>query len=276
METVQTHYDAHYTRGNLLDEIRGMFARAGTSAAQATHEQMAAFDQFHVRGVLATQELAAMAGFREGDHVLDVGSGIGGPARFLNHVVGCRVAGLDLTREFVETANALTRDRSQDREVTFVQGSALQTPFEDAAFDGAWMQHVNMNIQDKAGLFREVARVLKPGARFAMHEILADRADQPHFPVPWSRSEETSHLAHEPEFRRALEGAGFEIKEWRDETQASVAWMTEMLARSKQEGPPPINVGVLLGPEFPQMAMNANRSMEEGLIKVVMLVAKKR
>jgi ubiquinone/menaquinone biosynthesis C-methylase UbiE len=251
-----------------------MLTGAGTSPEDATPEQMAAFDQFHVRGVLATRELAHLAGFAKGQHVLDVGSGIGGPARYLNTVKGCKVTGIDLTQEFVDTANALTQAQKQT-DVTFVQGSALETPFEDASFDGAWMQHVNMNIADKPALFNELARVLKPGAKFAMHEILADKADQPNFPVPWSKVPEGSHLAHEPEFRAALEGAGFKVIEWVDETQASVDWMHGFMAKVKTEGPPPINVGVLLGPEFPAMAANANQSMEEGLIKVVMIVASK-
>ncbi len=274
MESTVTHYDAHYTSGDLQARIAQMLANAGTSAEAATPEQMAAFDQFHVRGVLATRELADLAGFEKGQHVLDVGSGIGGSARFLNTVKGCKVTGIDLTQEFVDTANALSKAQRQ-AEVTFVQGSALETPFGDVSFDGAWMQHVNMNIADKPGLFKEVARVLKPGAKFAMHEILADKADQPHFPVPWSKTPEGSHLAHEPEFRAALEKAGFRITEWADDTKTSVDWLNGMTAKMKSEGPPPINVGVLLGPEFPTMAGNANRSMEDGLIKVVMVVATK-
>jgi ubiquinone/menaquinone biosynthesis C-methylase UbiE len=275
-ESTATHYDAHYTSGDLKSRIEGMFSSAGTSAEAATPQQMSAFDQFHVRGVLATRELAELAAFKPSDHVLDVGSGIGGTSRFLNHEAGCRVTGIDLTQEFVDVANWLTAAQGQQGKVSFVQGSALKTPFEDAAFDGAWMQHVNMNIADKPALFKEVARVLKPGARFAMHEILADQADQPHFPVPWSSTPEGSHLAKEPEFRSALEAAGFEVAAWHDETQKSVDWMTEVFAKMKDQGAPPINVGVILGPEFGQMAANANRSMEEGRIKVVALVATKR
>jgi ubiquinone/menaquinone biosynthesis C-methylase UbiE len=276
MESTATHYDAHYTSGDLRPRITAMLDGAGTSPSTATPEQMAAFDQFHVRGVLATRELADLAGFANGQHVLDVGCGIGGPARYLNTDRGCHVTGIDLTDEFVQTANWLTEEQRQGGSVKFVTGSALDTPFEDASFDGAWMQHVNMNIADKAGLFREIARVLKPGAKFAMHEVLADKADQPHFPVPWSRNPEGSHLVDEPKFRAALESAGFQILEWKDETRVSVEWMSAMFAKMQESGPPPINVGVLLGPEFPAMARNANQSMEEGLIKVVMVVVKKK
>lgn len=275
-EATGTHYESHYTSGDLGERIEAMLAGAGTTAKDATPEQMAAFDQFHVRGAQATSELIALAGYPSGGHLLDIGSGIGGPARFLSRVTGCRVTGIDLTAEFVETAKWLTEEQGQGGDVSFVQGSALESPFEDASFDGAWMQHVNMNIADKAGLFREVARVLKAGAPFAMHEILADGADQPYFPVPWSRTAEGSHLAHEAEFRSALESAGFEVREWRDETRASIEWMGAVFAKMQSEGAPPINVGVLLGPEFPVMATNANRSMEDGLIKTVMAVALRR
>lgn len=275
-ESTATHYDAHYTSGDLMQRINGMLSTAGTSAEKASPDQMSAFDQFHVRGVLATEELANLAGFEKTDHVLDVGSGIGGSSRWLNHKVGCRVTGLDLTQEFVEAARMLTEAQGQQDKVDFVQGSALETPFADATFDGAWMQHVNMNIADKPALFKEVARVLKPGARFAMHEILADKADQPHFPAPWSRTPEGSHLAKEPEFRSALEAAGFQVTAWHDETQKSIDWMTAVFSKMKEHGAPPINVGVILGPEFGEMAANANRSMEEGRIKVVALVATKR
>ena len=278
METTQptTHYEAHYTSGNLKESIAAMLAAAGTSAEKASPDQMAAFDQFHVRGIEATNELASLAGFKKGQKILDVGSGIGGPARYLNATVGCQVNGIDLTKEFVEAAVWLTEAQRQQGQVSFVQGSALQTPFADASYDGAWMQHVNMNIADKTGLFREVARVLKPGASYAMHEIVAHKANQPHFPVPWATGPEGSHLAHEPELRRTLESAGFEVVEWKDETQASIAWFQGVFARLQADGPPKIGVGVLLGPQFPEMAKNVVRSMEDGLIKVVVVVAKRQ
>src|SRR6266436_4746410 len=125
-----------------------------------------------------------------GLRVLDVGSGIGGPARYFAAEHGCRVTGIDLTEEFVRVARSLTARTKLDGLVEFRQGSALEMPFERESFDRAYMIHVGMNIADKAGIFREVRRVLKAGGLFTVFDIVRAKDGAMQYPVPWAASEE--------------------------------------------------------------------------------------
>ena len=164
---------SHYTRGDLLQRLQAALADDGADPARPTAEALAPYDQFHGRGLEATEDLAELVQPGAGDHLLDVGSGIGGPARYLAQRFGCSVSGVDLTPEFCEVATQLTRQLGLQQQVDFRVGDALALPFGEAAFDGAYSMNVSMNIADKAGLYRELWRVLKPGALAA---AVGDRA----------------------------------------------------------------------------------------------------
>src|SRR5262249_12114096 len=155
----------------LEDKIVGLLRGAGKNVEQLGADDLAAIDEFHLGGREATQALAEFMHLRPGMHLLDVGCGIGGPARYFAER-GCQVTGIDLTEEFVRVAESLSRRVKLNQKVTFRQASALELPFDADAFDGAFTIHVGMNIADKAGVFREVARVLKPGARFAIYDLM--------------------------------------------------------------------------------------------------------
>jgi ubiquinone/menaquinone biosynthesis C-methylase UbiE len=148
---------------------------------------------------------------RAGMRLLDIGCGIGGPARYIAANYGCRVDGIDLTEEFVQVAENLSRMVRLDDRVTFTKTSALGLPFERETFDGAYMIHVGMNIADKPGVYREARRVLKTGGVLAIFDILRAKDGPIQFPVPWALSEETSFIADAQEYRTALVEAGFRV-----------------------------------------------------------------
>jgi ubiquinone/menaquinone biosynthesis C-methylase UbiE len=101
-----------------------------------------------------------------------VGCGIGGPSRYIAETYGCRVTGIDLTDEFVRTAQALARRTSLAGRIDYRQASALDLPFAPGTFDGAYMMHLGMNIEDKAALFTEIRRVLKDNATFGIYDVM--------------------------------------------------------------------------------------------------------
>src|SRR5262249_33659765 len=156
-----------------------------------TVAQLAPLDQFHVRGILATQELAASVGLAPASRVLDLGSGIGGPARYLAATFGCRVTGLDLSPGFVDAATYLTDPCGLSDRVTFEGGDAVHPPFADAAFDAVFLQHVAMNVADRAALYAEVRRLLAPAGRFATYDLVLRDGDVV-YPLPWARDASTS------------------------------------------------------------------------------------
>lgn len=271
MTTDITAVDRHYGRGGLLDAINKALGTVIRDKRVAPAD-LAPVDEFHNRGRDATLELAALAGFGRGERVIDVGSGLGGSARHLADEHGCRVTGIDATREYVETARELARRVGLEDSVDFHHASALSLPFDDASFDGAWTEHVQMNIADKTAFFSEIARVIKPGGRLAFHEILAGSNGELAFPVPWAETAELSFLADEAGMREAVAQAGFEIQVWRDMTEASLEWASSMAARIKEEGPPPLGVHLLLGQTAPVKLGNLIANMKRGTIRVVQAV----
>lgn len=252
----------HYRADGLTGRLREALAPLGPEEQILTPQRLAALDQFHTRGLAATATLTAMIGIAPDTAVLDVGAGIGGPARFVAESCGCRVTGLDLSEAFVEGARYLTRRTGQENQVSFVVGSALAMPFADAAFDIVLLQHVAMNIADRDGLYREIARVLRPGGTFATHDVVMRKGD-PLYPVPWARNAEASFLMSAETTRDAVEQTGFRTIAWHDDSDAAKAWFTQL----RSDGPPPPpNLGVVMGRDFAQSATNLGRNvMEERL-----------
>src|SRR5580693_2471654 len=138
----------HYRATGLTERLKTALAALGPEDQRLAPQQLAGLDQFHTRGLAATAELAKLAGITADMSVLDVGSGVGGPARFLAATDGCRVTGVDLSVPFVDAARYLTERTGQGALVSFQTGSALELPFDAASFDAVLLQHVAMNIAD--------------------------------------------------------------------------------------------------------------------------------
>jgi len=258
----------HYRAAGLTDRLKTALALFGPEEQRLKPEQLATLDQFHTRGLAATAELANLAEITTGISVLDVGSGVGGPARFLAATYGCKVTGVDLSEPFVEAARYLTARTGQDDKVTFETGSALSLPFEDSCFDAALLQHVAMNIADRPRLYREIRRVLKPGGKFATFDVVLNGGD-PHYPVPWAKTPGESFLLSAEATCEAIEAAGFGTLISRDDTAIAKAWFAELRA----SGPPPsLNLGVVMGQGFAELATNLGRNLMEGRLGILTAV----
>ena len=269
MRTNEESVNAHYERKDLGANILEALERAGKDVTALTVEDLAPIEEFHIGGRKPTLELARLAGLSEGMRVVDVGCGIGGPARALAHYFGCEVVGVDLTEAFCTAAKLLTERTGLAHKVTIRHGSALDLPLEDRSVDVVWMQHVGMNIQDKAGLFREFRRVLRPEGKLALYEVFAGPRPAEYFPVPWASGPEISHLFSPEEIQKSLRNAGFRVEVWNDVTQDATNWFRAAMEKAVKEGPPPLSRGILLGPEFPIKAANVLRNLEEDRLRVV-------
>jgi sarcosine/dimethylglycine N-methyltransferase len=258
----------HYRATGLTERLKTALAAFGPEDQRLTPQQLDALDQFHTRGLAATADLAKLAGITADMSVLDVGSGVGGPARFLAATYGCRVTGVDLSAPFVDAARYLTERTGQNGQVSFRTGSALELPFDDGRFDVVLLQHVAMNIADRARLYREIRRVLRPGGRFATFDVVL-KDGEPHYPVPWARTPATSFLLTAAATREAIEPAGFRALAWQDDTEAAKAWIAQLRA----SGPPPSpNLGAVMGPDFAQLAANLGRNLLEGRLGILTAV----
>ena len=270
-EAIQTHY----TRTDLGDVILAALEKAGKDVNHLTPEDLAPIDQFHIRGRMATLELARAAGLDAAKYVLDVGSGVGGTSRCLAKEFGCRVTGIDLTDEYCRAATMLTAKIGLTHLVDFRQGDATELPFDDQTFDIVWTEHVAMNIPDKTRLYKEMHRVLKPGGTLAIYDVLAGPSGPVLFPVPWARTSDTSFLVQPTELRKLLTEAEFTVTDWSDTTEAARTWFVALAEKIKKEGFPPLGFHVLMGTDFQAMAQNQGRNLQEGRIVLGQVVAKK-
>ncbi len=263
----------HYTQGDLIAVIRQGLQKLGKSPETATIEDLAPVDEFHIGGRRASEEFLTQLEMSSTTRVLDVGCGLGGACRLTAGHFGARVTGIDLTAEFVETGRELNRWVGLDDRIDLQQGNALAMPFADGAFDTAYMLHVGMNIADKAGLFREVARVLKPGGKFGVYDVMRVGEGELAFPVPWAKTPETSPLERPQDYRRALEGAGFRVSQERSRRDYAIDFFTKMAAaRATAEGPPPLGLHLLMGDTPAEMVKNMIANVRNGIVAPVEMI----
>ena len=266
---------SHYACQELETVILEALVKAGKDPERLKPEDLAPIDEFHIRGRKASLELARQLQLRAQMQVLDVGCGLGGASRLLALEFGCQVTGLDLCAEYCRVASRLAERLGLAGRVSYRQGDALALPFAAAGFDLVWTQHAAMNIADKAGLYGEMWRVLKPGGTLALYDILAGPGGPVHFPVPWARDPSSSFLISPEQLRQTLETAGFEILSWRDTTETARSWFRHLGAKIAQDGPPPLGLQLLLGPEFRQMAQNQVRNLEQDRVRLIEAIVRR-
>lgn len=266
-QSISEHYQRHDLAALILTALRA----AGKNVEAPTVDDLAPADQFHTGGTESTRRLAHRAGMAAGMNVLDVGGGLGGPARMLANSFACIVTVLDITQEYCRVGEMLTSLTGLSDRVKFRHGSALDMPFPAESFDAVWTQHSSMNIDNKRRLYEEIHRVLRPGGRLALHEIMAGLVAPIHFPVPWARHSAISHLSKPEELRAILAGIGFKELLWADETAMAVEWFRQK-ASTAESSQKHLGLHLLLGSDFTDMFRNQVRNLNEKRIAVVQAV----
>jgi SAM-dependent methyltransferase len=274
MTDIQTIAD-HWGRGDVYGLIIAALEKTSKRLDQLTVEDLAPVDHFHARGFPATVELADRLPIRAGQHILDIGCGLGGPARYIAQRFGCRVSGIDITEPFVTAANKLTACLRMQDQVEIELGDGHHLPYADASFDGAYAQHVTMNVVDRPRFFAEAFRVLKPGAFFALTEHGLGPTRTPHHPVPWSEDGSGAWLITPAETRRLLEQTGFEAIDIEDTGAKYVAGYKAAIARAERGELPPLGTHILMGDTALPKTRNAARNIEEGRTHPIQLLCRK-
>ncbi len=259
----------HYTRGDLKAMVLRAIVEAGHDPDALDPDALAPAEEFHTLGRAATIALAEAAKITAKDRVLDVGSGLGGPARLLARRYGCHVTGIDLTAELCDVADDLNHRVGLSDLVEIQEGNALDLPFDDGTFDVVWTQHVSMNIADKPRLFSEMRRVVKSGGRLAFFDILAGPNQPIHFPVPWAEDESVSFLATADETKTLVDLAGFKINVWEDVTHEAIAFYSQL---SQNVAPSPLGLQLLI-PNMPVKGANLKLNVDQGRIVIIRCVA---
>jgi sarcosine/dimethylglycine N-methyltransferase len=260
---VEEHYSTGLTQANIERALIG----AGKDPQALEPADLATLDDFHTMGRFATAALTNLASVGPEDRVLDAGTGIGGAARFLAGQVGCRVTAVDLTAEYCEVARWLNACVRLDGMIDVRQADVLELPFKDASFDVILSQHVQMNVADKRGLYREARRVLAAGGRLALWDMVSGPEQPIRFPVPWAVEPELSHLVTADELRAITATAGFEVLAWNDLTEPAVRAMDTLLAAP----PSPLGLQVFV-PDLAVKAANMAENLRENRTRLVQAV----
>jgi SAM-dependent methyltransferase len=272
----QQDISTHYTHGELIAAIRAGIEALGKTTDSITLNELAPLDEFHIGGRQASQHFLDQLGLASDQHVLDVGCGLGGAARFAASHYRCRVDGIDLTPEYVETGRAICQWVGLDDRISLHQGSALSLPFAGSAFDCAYMLHVGMNIDNKVKLCSEIARVLRPGAVFGIYDVMKTGEGELTFPLPWATTAQSSAVAEPAQYRSALEASGFALTAELNRRDFALAFFDELQAKTMAAGgPPPLGLHILMGRNAADKIRNMIANISTGLIAPVEMIARK-
>jgi SAM-dependent methyltransferase len=272
---IETDVASHYGNAGIAERIIAALRSASGADAPVTVDALSVLDHFHGRGVAATKELVEVLKPKPGEHLLDIGSGIGGPARWIAAHCDVHVTGVDLTAEFCAAAEALNRVTGLAERVTIKNGSALALPVPGNEFDRDYSQNVIMNIADKRGFYREAFRALKPGGVLALSNLCAESGEPLIYPVPWAETAATSFLTTPAEMEADLGAAGFEIVSFRETTKDVEPATRRNRERLEGEGLGPLGTHLILGERLRQMQINSSLNLEQGKVATVEALVRK-
>jgi len=271
VETIEKKVAAHYGDNELLNRILSGLELNGVDLNAVETDDLVPCEEFHIGGRLATEFAVNEMQLTNKQHVLDVGCGIGGAVRYIAKQVGCKVSGIDLTPEYISVAKALTKLTRLDSNVNFDVASALDMPFENAAFDAAITLHVAMNIKERSKLYDETFRVLKPGAVFCLFDVMQTSDEPLTYPVPWAVSDETSHLTTPSEMQRLLEASGFSLLSVIDRKDFALDFFQQKLAAKNPNQA--LGLHTIMIENGAEKLKNIKENIEKGCVSPVQMIA---
>ncbi len=276
-ETIEDDIAAHYARAGLFEAIIEGLRATGANLDALTPTDLAAVDEFHTAGRATTLKALDMTPIKPGMHVLDAGCGIGGTARHLASERGCTVTGIDITPEYIEVAQMLTERMGLADRCSFDLRSVLDMPFESATFGAAVTFHVAMNIEDRERFYRELARVLKPGAPLCVFDVMKGPVWGMNYPVPWAETAATSFLKSRLETASLLNDAGFELQAEESLKNFAIDFFRQVFKKaSASGGPPPLGLHLLTGANSPAKFANYLQALEADQLEPVIMVTARR
>lgn len=271
--TNEAAINQHYGEDILEDRVASLLKSEGLNRYDLAWEELSRFDQFHTGGLEATEKLADLLSIEPGSELLDVGSGLGGPARYLATTTGANVTGIDMNSAYIRIATDFSARSGLSGKTTFVEGNALRMPFSDESFDVVWTQHTAMNISDRDALYREFRRVLKPTGCLACQDIVLGTGEPLEFPFPWAATPDMNNIVSIHDMNLALQAAGFREVEWHDVTEDAKAFVVAQRAQQNNGNQTqPANLVALIGPQFAPLIQNAGRHFMDGRLRSIMTI----
>ena len=267
----------HYRRHNLDQLIYAALTNAKQLNKPFDYKIIAAVDQFHIGGLTATLKMIELADFKPQDRVLDIGCGIGGPARTIACTCHCHVTGIDLSEDYCQAARLISWQLNMGDQTQFIRANALKIPFKNNSYSALWTQHITMNIGDKKALMTEFYRVLKPAGQLLMYEVLCTtRAnDSIKYPLPWARKSEDSFLDNAHNYKALLHNCGFELKHFEDVSATAIVSIQRVIERISQGEKKDPSLEIILGDGLLTMMENLLESLNNDTLSVIEFIATK-
>ncbi len=270
---IEENVASHYGKNDLAQTILDSLATNGISPERLQPDDLIPFEELHIGGREATEYLVAKLDLEPEHRVLDVGCGIGGAVRYIANHVGCQVTGIDITAEFIQTAITLTKLVGLEANARFKVGSALSLPYEDNHFDAVVTLHAAMNIAERPLLYREMARVLKPGGKMALYDVMKQQEGELRFPVPWADTPNISYLLTADETAELLQEAGLTVLQVDDRSAIVPGFFRKLLSESPNKNSP-APPGVIMTDSHIKLR-NTLANIEDGLIAPVLMLVEK-
>ena len=274
MDILNSQIESFYSPPNLYDDIINRLKELGVDLNKVSRKDIAGVDEFHVRGAEVSKELAEIANIHH-SRVLDIGCGIGGPCRMLADEFDCDVIGIDLSKEYIDTANRLSELIGLSHKTKFIQGDATNLPFPDDSFDAVWTQHVQMNISDKLKFYSEIVRVLNHNGLFIYYEVFRNGNGKVNYPMPWADESRISFLEQSSQMNAVLENLGLIKQQSTDQTESGIKILERLMNRIANYGVPRFGLNVLMGASTQDKIANLLSGLKEGKIHLESGVYKK-
>ncbi len=266
----------HYTHGSLVDAISQGIQAIGKTTDTVEIDDLGPVDEFHIGGRIATESFLSQLDIDSTHHVLDVGCGLGGASRFAANKYGCRVTGVDLTQEYVDTGNVICRWLGLDDKINLELEDATQLPHPDETFQRAYMLHVGMNIADKQSLATELYRVTRAGGRLGIYDVMRVGDGELTFPVPWASEPQGSSVDPVSIYKAALKAAGFTILTERNRREFALEFFAQLKSKAASaEGPPPLGLHILMGGTATEKIGNMIENISRNVVAPVEIIAEK-
>jgi len=262
MEPLNTLIENHYFTPELFEDILERLKGQEINLNNVSRNDIAGVDEFHVRGAEVSKELVRDLGLRD-SHLLDIGCGIGGPSRMLADEFNFNVTGIDISHEFIRTAQKLSDLVGLNHKTKFLQADALDLPFESESFDVVWTQHVQMNISDKAKFYSEIERVLTNNGTFIYYDIFRKDKEDVDYPVPWANDASVSFLETISNMDKILTDLGFLKIQSTDQTYKASQFLIGLFEKLKLNGPPELGLNVLMGNSTKEKLENILKGLGE-------------
>ncbi|MDD2635742.1 MAG: class I SAM-dependent methyltransferase, partial [Bacteroidales bacterium] len=245
----------------------------GVDLNNVTRKDIARADEFHVRGAEVSRELAQNANIKN-SRLLDIGCGIGGPCRMLADEFNCDTVGIDLSKEYVKTANLLSELIGLRLKTKFICADAINLPFEDKTFDVVWTQHIQMNVYDKLKYCSEINRVLQNNGRLIYYEVFKNQNQNQNqnqklnYPLPWADNENINFLVDDLKMNSFFEQSGLIKEQCTNQTDRAIKVLEKSVSKIKQMNPLKLGLDVLMGETTKEKITNFLIGLKTGAIKI--------